>query len=216
MLKQIAITALLPCVLFAGVEAFAQQAPAPVSPPAAAPTSRAQPPAPPSRDAPKPETREEALQRLYGELAKAPDPAAADKIVHQIEFIWAQAGSATATLLLNRALTAASQKNYDLSLQFLDAVTELYPEWTEGFNRRAYLYVVRLDYSRALGDLRRVLALDPGNFRALEGLVQVLRTMGQEKAALDVVKTLVKAHPHSPGAQETLKELEEAVNGRGI
>jgi tetratricopeptide (TPR) repeat protein len=119
-------------------------------------------------------------------------------------------------LLLNRALVAANEKNFDLSLQFLDTVTELYPDWSEGFNRRAYLYVVKLDYGRALGDLRRVLALDPNNFRALEGLVQVLRTMGQDKAALDVVRTLVKAHPFSPGAQETLKQLEEAVDGRGI
>lgn len=192
-----------------GTVAAAQQAPVPTGSPAASPKAK-------GLEVPKAENRAEALQRLYGELAKAPDVAAADKIVHQIEFIWAQADSPTATLLLNRALIAAGQKNYDVSMQFLDTVTELYPEWTEGFNRRAYLYVVRLDYARALGDLRRVLALDPGNFRALEGLVQVLRTMGQDKAALDVVKTLVKAHPHSPGAQETLKELEETVNGRGI
>ncbi len=165
---------------------------------------------------PKPETRSDVLKRLYEELAKAPDADAANKIVGEIERVWAQADSATATVLLNRALMAASVKNYDLSLQFLDTVTELYPDWTEGFNRRAYLYVVKLEYGRALGDLRRVLALDPSNFRALEGLVQVLRTMGQEKAALDVVRTLVKAHPHSPGAQETLKELQEAVDGRGI
>lgn len=189
------------------------------SPPDGTPPGAA-PPAPqaakPRREVPQPESKAVVLQRLYGELAKAPDAASAEPIVRNIEQLWVQAESPTATLLMNRALVAANEKNYDLSLQFLDTVTDLYPEWTEGFNRRAYLYVIQLDYNRALGDLRRVLALDPGNFRALEGLVQVLRTMGQEKAALDVVKTLIKAHPHSPGAQETLKELEEAVNGRGI
>jgi tetratricopeptide (TPR) repeat protein len=196
--------------------AVAQRAPSPDD----APPSVAAPPPPGAkprgREVPKPETRAEALQRLYGDLAKAPDVASADKVVADIERIWAQTDSPTAMVLLNRALVAADQKNFDLSLQFLDTVTELYPDWTEGFNRRAYLHVVKLDYGRALGDLRRVLALDPNNFRALEGLVQVLRTMGQEKAALDVVRTLVKAHPHSPGAQDTLKQLEEAVDGRGI
>jgi tetratricopeptide (TPR) repeat protein len=182
-------------------------------PPRPAPGPAARPPAP---DAPKPETRSETLKRLYDELAKTTDPAAAEPIVRSIEQLWLQTDSATAMLLLNRALVAAQEKNFDLALQFLDTVTELYPDWAEGFNRRAYIYVIQLDYGRALGDLRRVLALDPGNFRALEGLVQVLRTMGQDKAALDVVRTLLKAHPHSPGAQETLKELEEAVEGRGI
>lgn len=171
---------------------------------------------PRGREQPKPETKAEALQRLYGQLAAAPDAVTSQGIVQEIEGVWSQTASPTAMVLLNRALVAANEKNFDLSLQFLDTVTELYPDWSEGFNRRAYLYVVKLDYGRAIGDLRRVLALDPGNFRALEGLVQVLRTMGQDKAALDVVRTLVKAHPFSPGAQETLKQLKEAVDGRGI
>jgi tetratricopeptide (TPR) repeat protein len=203
-------------VLLAGSQAMAQQSPPPpgASPPTAPPAAAGAPPR--GREAVKPETKDDALKRLYGELATAPDATAADKVVRQIEVVWAQSASPTATLLLNRALKAAGEKNYDLSLQFLDTVTELFPDWPEGFNRRAYLYVVKLEYGRALGDLRRVLALDPGNFRALEGLVQVLRTMGQDKAALDVVRTLVKAHPYSPGAQDMLKELEEAVDGRGI
>lgn len=208
--------AAMAALLAAPTAANAQRAPSPEdAPPSVAP---APPPGakPRGREAPKPETRAEALTRLYGQLAAAPDAATSQRIVQEIEVVWAQTSSPTAMVLLNRALVAADQKNFDLSLQFLDTVTELYPDWTEGFNRRAYLHVVKLDYGRALGDLRRVLALDPNNFRALEGLVQVLRTMGQEKAALDVVRTLVKAHPFSPGAQETLKQLEEAVDGRGI
>lgn len=204
------------CAALFATPTVAQPAPSPDdAPPSVAPTP---PPGakPRGREAPKPETPAEALTRLYGQLAAAPDAASSQRIVQEIEGVWSQTASPTAMVLLNRALVAANEKNFDLSLQFLDTVTELYPDWAEGFNRRAYLYVVKLDYGRALGDLRRVLALDPGNFRALEGLVQVLRTMGQDKAALDVVRTLVKAHPFSPGAQETLKQLEEAVDGRGI
>ena len=201
--------------LIAGPAAIAQQAPPPDAAPSATPP---QPPGaqPRGREAPKKETQAEVLARLYGQLATAPDAASSQRVVQEIEAAWSQTPSPTAMVLLNRALVAANEKNFDLSLQFLDTVTELYPDWSEGFNRRAYLYVVKLEYGRAIGDLRRVLALDPGNFRALEGLVQVLRTMGQDKAALDVLRTLIKAHPFSPGAQETLKQLEEAVDGRGI
>ena len=103
-----------------------------------------------------------------------------------------------------------------MALQFLDSLTELNPDWPEGFSRRAFVHFVRIADARALGDLRRVLALDPGHFRALEGLVQILRTMGQSKAALDAARELVKVHPFSPGAQETLKELQREVDGQGI
>ena len=193
--------------LLAAAPAALGQTPAPAAPAGAGAAPPAKPEAP---------SRTELLKKLYADLATAKDAAEAEPIVGAIQEIWVQSDSPTASLLLNRALAAAQEKNYEQALQFLDYLTGLYPDWAEGFNRRAYLYVVRLDYARALGDLRRVLALDPGNFRALEGLVQVLRTMGQDKAALEVVRELIKVHPHSPGAQEALKELERAVDGQGI
>ena len=162
------------------------------------------------------EARAQLLDELYSQLAKATDAAAAAPIVKSIEALWLHSGSPTANLLLDRAIQAVENQRVDLGLRFLDAVTELHPEWAEGFNRRAYLYVMRRDLNRAMGDLRRVLALDPGNFRALEGLLQILRDMGQAKAALDVARQLVQQHPHSPGAREALQELEREVDGQGI
>ena len=40
-------------------------------------------------------------------------------------------------------------------------VVDLAPDYTEAWNRRAYVHFVRNDIERALGDLRRTLALDP-------------------------------------------------------
>ena len=50
------------------------------------------------------------------------------------------------------------------------------------WNRRAYVYFMQNDVERALGDLRRTLALDPNHFKALDGLGQILREIGQKKA----------------------------------
>lgn len=186
---------------------------------AAAPSAAAKPSPPPGATRPAPQEKPSPaarLKTLYGDLAKAPDAATAEKIVQEIEQLWGNSGSPTADLILRRAIAAAEAKRPELALQFLDQLVELNPEWAEGFSRRAFVHFIKLDYARALGDLRRVLALDPGHFRALEGLVQILRTMGQSKAALEAARELVKAHPYSPGAQETLKDLEREVDGQGI
>ncbi len=215
--------ALAAAAILAGPSLAAAQSPAPsAEPPGAAPGaspgSNAGAGASAQRRAlVKPELAPaEQLKTLYGALAKAPSVESAEEIVRQIEQLWVRSGSPTADLILLRAIRAAEAKNPDLAMQFLDRLTDLNPEWPEGFNRRAFLYVMKQDYARALGDLRRVLALDPGNFRALEGLTQILRAMGQNKAALDAARELIKAHPHSPGAADMLKELEREVDGQGI
>lgn len=163
-----------------------------------------------------PEFRAELLEGLYAELAKAPDAARAETIVASIERLWASSGSPTADLLIQRAIAAFAAGQKGLAQRLLDAVVELQPDNPEGFNRRAYVYYAQQDYSRALGDLRRVLALEPRHFRAMEGLAQILRSMGEKKGALDAYKELLKAHPNSPGAGEVLKELTREVDGQGI
>jgi len=68
----------------------------------------------------------------------------------------------------------------------------------------------------ALGDLRRALALDPNHFKALDGLAQILREIGQKKAALQALKQLIDVHPFWSGAQEAIEELTREVEGQGI
>lgn len=156
------------------------------------------------------------LQSLYLELAKAPDITTAEQLTTTIEKLWADSESPTANLLLGRAIVAANSGNLDQAMHFLNSLVELYPDWPEAYNRRAYLFVLRQDYLQAQTDLRRVLFLDPQNFRALEGLVQVLSVLGQKKAALDANRELLKIHPFSPGAKETLIKLEVEVKNQGI
>ncbi len=162
------------------------------------------------------ETREAVLRTLYAELAKAPDVASADKIVAAIEQVWAQSSSPTADLLLRRAIAAVQSGRSALALRLLDAVGEIEPDFTETFSRRAYIYFSQQDYARALADLRRVLALDPNHFRAMEGIIQSLKAMGSNKAALEVLRELIKIHPNAAGAKAAIDQLAREVEGQGI
>jgi Flp pilus assembly protein TadD len=146
----------------------------------------------------------------------AENAARAETIVASIERLWTSSGSPTADLLIQRAIATFAAGQKGLAQRLLDAVVELQPDNPEGFNRRAYVYYAQQDYSRALGDLRRVLALEPRHFRAMEGLAQILRSMGEKKGALDAYKELLKAHPNSPGAGEAVKDLTREVEGQGI
>jgi tetratricopeptide (TPR) repeat protein len=163
-----------------------------------------------------PAEREKTLSDLYALLATADDEDAAKAISDAIERVWLHSGSATVDLLMERSIKAMSDKNNELALKLLDAVVDLAPDFTEAWNRRAYVHFVRKDTERALGDLRRALALDPNHFKALDGLAQILREMGQKKPALKAFRQLLDIHPYWSGAQQAVEELEREVDGQGI
>lgn len=163
-----------------------------------------------------PAEREKTLSDLYALLATADDEESAKAITDAIERVWLHSGSDTIDLLMERSIKAMSEKKTELAMKLLDSVVELAPDFTEAWNRRAYIYFVQNDVDRALGDLRRALALDPHHFKALDGLAQILREIGQKKAALKAFKQLIDVHPYWSGAKQAIEELEREVDGQGI
>lgn len=160
--------------------------------------------------------RDKALNDLYALLATAEDENTAKAIAEGIERVWLHSGSPTVDLLLGRAMKAVAEKKMDRALKLLDNVVEQAPDFTEGWSRRAYIYFQRNQVGQALGDLRRALALDPNHFKSLDGLAQVLREIGQKKAALQVFRHLYDVHPYWPGADRIIDELSREVDGQGI
>ncbi len=207
--------------------AHAQVGPdAPKSPPVTVPHSQDQS-APANPDQAKrpqlgkliPETpaaRARLLNDLYAHLATAADEETAKPFMEAIERLWLVPGGDTIAVLMERAATAAGQKRNDLALTLLGSVVDLAPDFTEAWNRRAYIFYTEGDYERALGDLRRVLALDANHFKALDGTGRILRQLGFKQQALQAYQQLLSVHPFWPGAQSTVDELKLDLEGRGL
>jgi len=198
-----------------------KQPPQQSQPPQAVPPQSKQPPAPAPADKrstlPKtPAEREKMLSDLYALLATADEEDSAKAVAEAIERIWLHSGSATVDLLMERSLKAVAEKKLELARKLLDHVVALAPDFTEAWNRRAYVFFVQNDVTQALGDLRRALALDPNHFKALDGLGQILREIGQKKAALRAFRQLLEVHPYWSGARQAVEELERDVDGQGI
>jgi predicted Zn-dependent protease len=163
-----------------------------------------------------PAERDSVLAELYERLAAADDEAEAKEVERGLERVWLYTGSPTVDLLFGRAMQAVSKKDYDRALLFLTHVVEQAPDFTEGWSRRAYVHFQRNQVGLALGDLRRALALDPSNFRALDGLAQILRDTGENETALAVLRRLHEVHPHWPGTEKAVEELAREVEGQPL
>lgn len=160
--------------------------------------------------------RDQLLGELYPRLATAANEENAKRISDVIERIWLTSGSATVDVLMDRALKAANGNKPEVALQLLNKVVELAPDFAEGFNRRAYIHYSMNNYVEALGDLRRVLALDPNHFKALDAMGQILKEIEEKKAALSVYAKLIEVDPYWPGAKQSFDELSHEVDGRAL
>lgn len=163
-----------------------------------------------------PKKRAKLLRDLYALLATASSEEEAGKAAQAIERLWLTPGSPTVSVLMERAVKAAGEKNFGLATRLLDTIVELAPDYSEAWNRRAYVHYLQDDVGRAMGDLRRVLALDPNHFKALDGLAQILKELGEKKAAYEVYKRLIAVHPFWKPAEQAIEELRRDVEGQGI
>jgi tetratricopeptide (TPR) repeat protein len=185
--------------------AFAQNSPPPRSDQPAA-TEPAKPP----------QTREERLNDLFGQLKRERNEKAAERIAGQIWKEWFQSGSSSIDLMMQWAQQAMEQQKYDVALDFLDEVITLQPGYAEGWNRRATVNFMMSNYAKSMSDIDRTLALEPRHFGALSGMAQILKNLGRKEMALRAYQRVLDIYPMMRSAQTELATLSEELSGEGI
>jgi tetratricopeptide (TPR) repeat protein len=156
------------------------------------------------------------LDRLFEALKIAPDDESAKYIENRIWAIWLASGSDTANLLMGRVKTAMEAKDFGLAIRLLNAIIDMRPDFIEAWNRRATLYYMKKDFTRAIGDIREVLAREPRHFGALAGLGIILQEFGDDKRALDAFRRALAIHPHLERVPDMVKRLSDKIDGREI
>jgi tetratricopeptide (TPR) repeat protein len=154
------------------------------------------------------------LDALFGQLAETPDDAAAASIEQPIWARWAESGSATVDVLLERARAAETAGDNELAIQFLDQASDLAPNYAEPWNRRASIFYQDEDYAGAIAAIQETLKREPRHFGALGGLGLIYEELGQERAALEAFRAALAVHPHYEVAIQGVRRLEPRVEGR--
>lgn len=160
--------------------------------------------------------RKQILTRLYGYLSDAKDKSQAARLAQSIEELWLHSGSPTTDLLMKRTDRAIETGRWHVAETFSDAIVKLQPGYTEGWMRRALIHYQRRKPTRALRSLRRVLAIEPNHFLALDRVGAILESVGEYKPALQAYRKLKRLHPQAPGVKKRIEELIRKVEGEQI
>jgi tetratricopeptide (TPR) repeat protein len=154
------------------------------------------------------------LDALFMQLEQAEDVQQAAPIEQAIWARWADSGSPTVNILLERANAAESAGDAELAERFLDQASDLAPDYAETWNRRANLYYSTDDYPGAIAAIQETLKREPRHFGALAGLGLIYEELGQQRAALEAFRAALVVHPHYEVALQGVRRLEPRVDGR--
>jgi tetratricopeptide (TPR) repeat protein len=156
------------------------------------------------------------LKCLYKQLEGASNTVVAERLASAIELLWRQSGSETVDLLMERSTLALQAYDFDLAFKYLSAVVRIAPDYAEGWNQLANVYLLKEEYPAAMRQLRHVLALDPHHFVAITNLGRILRELGNKRSALNAFRLALKANPFMLTARQAEDELGREVEGQQI
>lgn len=155
-----------------------------------------------------------ALDALFTQLEAAPDAAASAQIEARIWARWAQSGSPTVDVLMDRAQAAENGGDAELAIRFLEQASDLAPDFAEPWNRRASLAYNAKDYAGAISAIQETLRREPRHFGALTGLGMIREDLGQDRAALEAYRAALAIDPHYELALRGVARLQPRVDGR--
>ena len=197
---------LLSFVLASALVAFAAE-----GAPAAAPPAPGERPAETAAKTPA-----EMREAIYRRLAASSDADETDGLVRLLFASYANTGSDTGDLLLERAHKAIAVRDFTAAGRILDAAIAFMPDRAEGWNARATLRYLNDDSDGAMADIAQTLKREPRHVGALIGMASILESRDKKPEALAVCERALTIAPHWTTAQDRADRLKAEVAGQGL
>jgi tetratricopeptide (TPR) repeat protein len=118
--------------------------------------------------------------------------------------------------LLKRVDQAIEAHDSETARTIAEKLTEIAPDFAEGWHRRATLAAEKDDFQDAIDSLRRVLALQPKHFIAMAELGQILEEFDDKQRALEAYRKAKELDPFIDGLEDRIRQLSKEVEGQGI
>jgi len=125
-----------------------------------------------------------------------------------LESSWFLAAGDKAYKMTQRAHQATQQEEYVLALEILNELVRDYPDFAEGWNRRASLYWQVGDYEKSMLDCHKALALNPNHYGAWQGIGVCQLRLGNLAGACQSLRAALRIDPHDAATRRSLSRCE--------
>ncbi|GJM13442.1 MAG: hypothetical protein DHS20C12_18450 [Pseudohongiella sp.] len=151
------------------------------------------------------------LVDLFATLQETENARAIQVTESQIWEIWLQHANADVEQLMVVGTQRMNARRYAEAMVVFNRLTESFPDYAEGWNKRATLHYVLGNLDESISDIEKTLALEPRHFGALSGLGMVYIQREELSKAKQAFEDLIEVHPNSPNAKQNLELVEEQL-----
>jgi tetratricopeptide (TPR) repeat protein len=155
------------------------------------------------------------LDDLFQQLQSATD-AEAVNITEDIWLEWSKSGSAAMDLLLKRGEAAMAMGDPLTAVDHASALIDHAPDFAEAYNLRATAYFQMGELGLSIGDISRVLTLNPRHFGALAGLGAIFEELNEPAKALEVYREALKINPHMTDVKDAIARIDQQIGGQEL
>ena len=128
-----------------------------------------------------------------------------------LEYSWFHAAGNEAHQILEKAYQASEADDFQTALRLLDGLIRKFPNFAEGWNRRASVYWQMDEYKKSISDCEKALALNPNHYGAWQGLGVCQVRLGDLVEACRSLRAALKIVPHDESTRRCLEQCEELL-----
>ena len=152
---------------------------------------------------------DERLNGLFEQLLLVSNPVVLRATEDLIWEIWLEHENTDVQQLLTLGTEAMNRRQFSEALLIFSQIVKNFPDFAEGWNKRATLYYLVGNTDASIEDIKRALELEPRHFGALSGLGLVYLQQGKLALAEEAFLELITVHPNSPSVQDNLRLVRE-------
>jgi tetratricopeptide (TPR) repeat protein len=128
--------------------------------------------------------------------------------------VWSRSGDAEIDKLFEQGIDQMNSGRAPESIATFTRITQLKPEFAEGWNKRATIYFLTGELQKSLADCAEVMKRNPHHFGALAGYGQIYLQLGEYEKSLEHFKRALAINPNMEGVQFNVRLLEQLLAGR--
>ena len=135
------------------------------------------------------------LDALFIDLNNAENETDAKAIETKIWLKWMESGDDAIDELLQQAIRKRRVYDFNGSIEILNKIIALKPDFSEAWNQRATIYFYQEKYEESLVDIAKTLELEPRHFGSLAGRAVIRWRQSKPALARQNIIEALKVHP---------------------
>ena len=138
------------------------------------------------------------IARTLDQVQVAKTASEARRLQDRLWYYWTDAPDDRAQDLLDAGMRAREIQDFASARASLDELVRYCPNFAEGYNQRAFVAFLTLDFEAALVDLERAIELSPNHVAAISGRGLTLLQLGRLKAGYASIRQALELNPWIP------------------